>query len=309
MPVEQRHPPPEVPRPAAAPPRVLLISVLALGVAATGAFVWPDSLSDYSALVWLLALIPCFLLAYHKGWRGAATAMAAAMLLLVGVEVGLAAVFGGVEQVDWRVFATVSIVLITVSLGVGAVSELHLRDKTSASLLAYTDALTGIPNRRVLNEFTARYFAAAERGRALAVVMFDVDGFKRYNDRYGHASGDDALRAISRILENNTRGMDLTGRYGGEEFVTLMPGSLASDARVFAERVRAEVEGCRDLHGRGLTISAGIAEYDPTMGTSKELLEAADAALYAAKETGKNAVVVATRGEFAEAPVPATPDR
>jgi diguanylate cyclase (GGDEF)-like protein len=236
-------------------------------------------------------------MAYHKGWRGAATATAAAMLILVAVEVGLVAVFGSIDQIDWRIFATVSVVLITVSLGIGLMSELQLRDKTSASLLAYTDALTGIPNRRVLDEFMTRYFAAAERGGALAVVMFDVDGFKRYNDRYGHASGDDALRAVSRILEKSTRGMDLTGRYGGEEFVTLMPGSLPSDAKVFAERVRAEIEQCRDFHGKGLTVSAGVAGYVPTMGTAKELLEAADVALYAAKETGKNSVVVSSVGE------------
>lgn len=304
MPVDQRHPPPEAPGPVAAPGSVLGISVLSFAVAVTAALAWPDSLSDYSALVWLLALVPCFLLAYHKGWRGAATATVVAMLLLVSVEIVLVLVFGSMDQVDWRVFATVSILLITVSLGVGVVSELHLRDKDSASVLAYTDALTGIPNRRVLDEFMARYFAAAQRGRALAVVMFDVDGFKRYNDRYGHASGDDALRSVSRILEQNTRGMDLTGRYGGEEFVTLLPGSLANDAKVFAERVRDDVEQCRDFHGKGLTMSAGIAEYVPTMGTAKELLEAADAALYAAKETGKNAVVVS---DAANPFVPAEP--
>jgi diguanylate cyclase (GGDEF)-like protein len=290
VPVDQRHPPAQPPGPIAAPPRVLAISVLALGVAATGAFVWPESLNDYSALVWLLALVPCFLLAYHKGWKGAAIATAAAMIALVAVEV--VAVWAlGTQQVDWRVFATVSVLLITVSLGIGAVSELHLRDKVTASFLAYTDALTGIPNRRVLDDFLARYFAAAERGRALTVVIFDIDGFKRYNDRYGHAGGDDALRAVARILENNTRGMDLTGRYGGEEFVTLLPGSVAADATAFAERVRAAVDSSREFHGKGLTISAGIAEYDPTMGRSIELLEAADAALYAAKEAGRNAVV------------------
>lgn len=299
MHVEQRHPPPDAPGPIAAPPSVLAISFLALGVAAVAAFVWPESLSDYSALVWLLALIPCFLLAYHKGWRGAATASAAAMLLLVAVEVGLVAIFGSTDQIDWRVFATVSILLITVSLGVGIVSEFHLRDTMSASVLAYTDALTGIPNRRVLDEFMVRYFAAAERGRALTVVMFDVDGFKRYNDRFGHAAGDDALRAVSRIMERNTRGMDLTGRFGGEEFVTLLPGSLSIEAKIFAERVREEIEGSRDFHGKGLTLSAGIAQYVPTMGTSTDLLEAADAALYAAKEAGKNTVVVASPGEAA----------
>lgn len=299
MRVDQRHPPPDAPGPIAAPPRVLAISVLALGVAAIAAFVWPESLSDYSALVWLLALIPCFLLSYHKGWRGAATATAAAMLLLVAVEVGLVAAFGSLDQIDWRVFATVSIVLIAVSLGVGIVSELHLRDTMSASVLAYTDALTGIPNRRVLDEFMARYFAAAQRGRALTVVMFDVDGFKRYNDRYGHAAGDDALRAVSRILEMNTRGMDLTGRYGGEEFVTLLPGSLSDDARTFAERVRDAIERSRDFHGKGLTLSAGIAQYIPTMGTATDLLEAADAALYAAKKAGKNTVEVSRPGETA----------
>lgn len=298
MPLEQRHPPVEPPGAIAAPPRVLGISVLALSVAALAAFVWPESLSDYSALVWLLALVPCFLLAYHKGWKGAATATAAAMILLVVVEVLVVWLFGN-RVVDWRVFASVSVVLITVNLGIGVVSELHLRDKVSASALAYTDALTGIPNRRVLDEFMTRYFAAAERGRPFTAVMFDVDGFKRYNDRYGHACGDDALRVVSRILESNTRGMDLSGRYGGEEFVTLLPGSVAADARVFAERVRGAIETCREFHGKGLTVSAGIAEYEATMGTPKELLEAADDALYRAKDTGRNAVMIAGAGSEA----------
>ena len=297
MPDGHKHPPPEAPGPLRPPASALAISFLALAVAAVAAFAWPTALGEFGALVWLLALIPSFLLAYHKGWRGAATATAAAMALLVCVEVGLASVFRGLDQIDWRVFGTVSIILITVSLGVGWMSELHLRDKVSASVLAYTDALTGIPNRRVIDEFLGRYFAAAERGRALALVVFDVDGFKRYNDRYGHPAGDDALRAVSRILEAHTRGMDLTGRYGGEEFVTLLPGSVADDAMVFAERVRDGIERCRDFHGKGLTVSAGIAEYVPTMGRALDLLEAADAALYAAKSAGRNSILVSTPGE------------
>jgi diguanylate cyclase (GGDEF)-like protein/PAS domain S-box-containing protein len=164
-----------------------------------------------------------------------------------------------------------------------------------ATLLASTDELTGIANRRAfMGQLDREIAGAAEFGWPLAVAMFDVDHFKTVNDRYGHAVGDRVLQLIAARAAAVVRGGDLVGRLGGEEFGILMPGASMEEAALVAERVREAMEAARELDESlpGVTISIGIANRE-TQASAVELLGAADVALYAAKVEGRNRVRVA----------------
>jgi diguanylate cyclase (GGDEF)-like protein len=157
---------------------------------------------------------------------------------------------------------------------------------------AERDPLTGTLNRRAI---TARIEAACARlppDGALALLFVDLDHFKRINDRYGHAAGDACLRAVVAIVDEELRGHDALGRYGGEEFVVLLDGASVSHARAVGERIRAKIEvRCATVEGNpvGLTASLGVA--DTTAGRSAAaLIAAADRAMYAAKKSGRNAI-------------------
>ncbi len=272
------------------PASALVVSVLALAVAGAVNFIWPSALPDYFSLVWLLALVPPFLLAYHKGWEGAALALAAGMVLLVGVEVGGSLLAD--REIRWWVVGGVIVLLIFVSLGAGSMAERLHRRHDDALRLAYADPLTNLPNRRILDMFLFKEFAAAQRGGTLSVVIFDVDDFKAFNDREGHSAGDEALRTVARVLDHNTRAEDLSGRLAGDEFLTLLPDEGLQGAWTFARRVRRAAEGARFGRDHRVTVSVGVAGFDPTMAMPKELVDAADRALYAAKRRGGNRVVV-----------------
>ncbi len=273
------------------PLHALFISILALLVTGVATYVWPDSFATVSGFVWLLALIPCFLLAYYKGWKGAAAGFAGSMLLMVGLQIVVVSVLG--NEVDWQLAGGLTVVLIGLSLAVGWIAEALHRGKEAAVDLAYTDELTGLANRRALLYALAHHFSAAKREtQYLCVVLFDLDGFKEYNDRYGHSVGDEAMRLIGHLLSENTRNSDLTGRYGGDEFLTLLPGSSLQAAQTFAERVRGAVSEAETSTGDALTISAGIAEFVPSMFEMRDLVAAADLAMYQAKSHGGNKVTV-----------------
>jgi diguanylate cyclase (GGDEF)-like protein len=162
--------------------------------------------------------------------------------------------------------------------------------------LSYLDALTGIPNRRRLMQAMESAIARAiERQLPLGVIVIDVDHFKDYNDRFGHLSGDTALRAVAQALSSATREHDLVARHGGEEFACLMVDAEAEIVLAVAERMRALVEALppRTLGNdvQTLTISAGVLCRVPHPGElPAELLDAADAALYRAKHEGRNRV-------------------
>jgi putative two-component system response regulator len=138
--------------------------------------------------------------------------------------------------------------------------------------------------------FLDNEFAAAERGRLLSVVLFDLDHFKAYNDQWGHAGGDEALRAFANILAAATRRMDLSARFGGEEFLSVLTSTDTEGALIFAERIRAGLAAATLGTGGHLTVSAGLATYHPSMRSPDELLAAADQALYQAKREGRNRV-------------------
>jgi diguanylate cyclase (GGDEF)-like protein len=160
--------------------------------------------------------------------------------------------------------------------------------------LATTDGLTGLSNRRSLFHLAERSFAAATRyGRPLTALMFDIDHFKRVNDTYGHGVGDEVLREIARRCESGVREVDILGRYGGEEFVALLPETGLDGAMGVAERLRTSVGGTPIETSAGpipITISAGVAALGGGCASLKDLLEQADAALYDAKHSGRNRV-------------------
>lgn len=272
------------------PARGLGISVLALAVAATISILWPDALREYAGFVWILALVPLTLLSYYKGWQGAALASVATMVVFTVVQVGVSYWMG--ESVNWPYYGLVTIILMAVSFGAGWVTERLHQDRVHALRMAYEDPLTGLATRRHLEEFLKRQFEAARRGRPLCVALFDLDEFKDFNDRHGHGAGDELLSEVGRVFRENTRSVNLSGRYGGEEFLSVLPDADLDGARTFAERVRREVAELSVVEDQGCTVSAGVARYVHRMSESDELVDAADRAMYAAKDAGGDVVRV-----------------
>jgi len=167
--------------------------------------------------------------------------------------------------------------------------KLHVR--------ASIDFLTQLPNRRQLDARFKEFYSAAERyGKGFALIVFDIDHFKRINDTYGHAAGDRVLRAIAQTLDENKRTSDFLARYGGEEFVMLLPETSAQDAERLAERTREKIEQSRfQLQQKSVkvTVSAGVGELRIGQETAEELFQRADKALYFAKQDGRNRVYLA----------------
>ncbi len=156
--------------------------------------------------------------------------------------------------------------------------------------LANTDALTGLYNHRYFYHLLDAEMKRARRyGRALSLIMIDIDHFKQYNDRYGHLAGDEALRCLAQILRKNSRRVDSAARYGGEEFAIILPETDLSQAAVQAERMRTAAVEQQWPEGH-LTISAGAAALTPTMSKVEDLVREADRALYQAKAAGRNQV-------------------
>jgi diguanylate cyclase (GGDEF)-like protein len=178
------------------------------------------------------------------------------------------------------------------------IHQFHIETR-SAQLqnIASTDSVTGVPNRRSFNErFPTEWRRAVRRSTSVAVLLIDVDFFKLFNDTYGHVAGDAALLQVASALKSClSRPEDCFARYGGEEFVAVLPGTSLSGALTVAERMREAVFDLGIAHSgsllRRLTISAGVACRVPARGVQPEtLIEAADAALYAAKRSGRNRV-------------------
>jgi len=174
----------------------------------------------------------------------------------------------------------------------------RLRDNVQMSMeMAVTDALTGLHNRRYMESHVATLVEqAAARGKPLSVLVLDIDYFKSINDTYGHDVGDDALREFSTRLKKSIRGIDLACRYGGEEFVVVMPETDMAVAAMVAERVRRGIatEPFPINQGKNaieVTISIGIAGLAGPSDTAADILKRADQALYRAKRDGRNRVV------------------
>ncbi len=132
--------------------------------------------------------------------------------------------------------------------------------------------------------------------KPLSVIMADIDSFKRFNDTYGHSCGDEVLKGVAKLIQSQTRSVDVAARYGGEEFCMLLPDTDAATARLIADRIRRSVEGMGfDYEGQRIvvTLSLGIAQYDQDRDlTGKSVIDRADKAMYASKQAGKNRVSV-----------------
>lgn len=172
-----------------------------------------------------------------------------------------------------------------------AIDRTTLKDKAGEyEQLSVTDALTGLLNRRYLQQRLDEELERSKRYRfPMSLLMLDVDKFKSYNDNYGHPAGDEALKIVANILKENLRGADVAARYGGEEFAILLPQTSSDEAAAIAERIRRHIERT-DFPHRQVTVSIGIANSTALVSSVDDLVWAADRALYDAKDHGRNNV-------------------
>lgn len=175
-------------------------------------------------------------------------------------------------------------------------TELH-RANLNLKVLAHTDGLTGLLNRRTLEEYLHHEWQRSQRlGTSTALIMLDIDHFKDINDHYGHPTGDAVIRSLAQCIKSVAREIDITGRFGGEEFIIALPQTQMRGAWAFAERLRKQVQETRvDYEGQQLqfTISLGIAMFSASDSRYEHWLERADKALYRAKHQGRNQTALA----------------
>jgi len=184
--------------------------------------------------------------------------------------------------------------LVTVASEAGVVME-NAQLYAKAKERAHTDELTGLFNHRYFHERLDEEISRCSRfGDIFSLLFLDMDLFKAYNDIYGHLAGDDMLKQIGQHIKNSIRGIDMAFRYGGDEFTVILPQASLEDSCKVAERIRKRIEVEMDSKGAPLTCSLGIASW-PTDGVMREeIVQAADASLYYAKQTGRNRICLAS---------------
>ena len=223
-----------------------------------------------------------------------------AVLLAWAVGAALGGADGNTFSAAWYLALIDGVLASAILLGV------LMQDVTSAArrlaVLASLDVLSGLANRRALDErLEAHLSGRRRRGDTISLIMIDIDHFKAFNDRYGHATGDECLRAVAQVIRQAlSRATDFAARYGGEEFVVLLPATSRDGGRVVAERIRRGVAALRIVApnaGPPVTVSLGLVTVPPRKVIDPgAVLAAADRALYAAKAAGRNCIFEATRG-------------
>jgi diguanylate cyclase (GGDEF)-like protein len=189
--------------------------------------------------------------------------------------------------------ALAGLVVISIGAGLGRSRTRLARLASQLDRLARIDPLTDLSNRRDLDEILDATLSAARRdGTPLSVLLVDIDHFKQINDTVGHDGGDAVLIQIARSMRASLRAQDSLGRWGGEEFLAVLPNTDAEHASLAAERLRSQIPHATSASDRSpVTVTIGVATYDS--GTKSELVSRADAALYAGKRSGRNQVQVA----------------
>lgn len=266
------------------PAAALATSGAALAVAGVASVLWRGT-GGYGALVWILALVPLFLLSYYKGWKGAALATAGTLVVFLAAEAVSLAVHG--TAVNWELFGALTASLLAVTAGVGTVSELLHRTRSEALELAHRDPLTSLANRRSLRMQAQTALALADRGdHQVALIFLDLVAFKRVNDTLGHAAGDQVLTEVGRRLTQRLRAADTAARVGGDEFAILLSEVRGTDAALkVARRLRNAFAPAFHHNGNDFHLHArfGVAVYPEHADDFDQLLSNADRAIYRAK--------------------------
>lgn len=259
-------------------------------ITAISVFPYPDRPAIFFPLFCLLMNVMFILPFWHI--TGLLTAIEAVFLLLIRL-------FKEPATFGYDLFSSITAWLLGVILTY-MLLDLHFREGKALARLevaSSVDVTTTLPNRRAFNERLASLFAqCADRGQPLALLMLDIDGFKAFNDRYGHVAGDECLYQVGTALRAYAEETGIfTARYGGEELVILLPGSQAGRHLEIAESIRRLVADCAvplEREEVRVTVSVGAAVVSPRRGDSYlDLIKMADAALYRAKDAGKNRVV------------------
>ncbi|MGQ0562462.1 MAG: GGDEF domain-containing protein, partial [Gemmatimonadota bacterium] len=265
------------------------MSLAACAIPVAGAIWMPDVLDDYQALLWLIALVPAFLLAYYRGWRGAATSAAGGMAI-ISITYAVTQTLGRPVP---ELLPAVVFFFIAIALGAGGLAQRLHRDAGTALATGagFTDGASGLPNRAHAELHLQIEFSAAQRGRPLAVLLLDLDNFKGFNARHGTIAGDEILRILGDVLKRTTRRMNLAARFGDDEFICLLGGCDDDGAMVFVSRFQ---EALRAMAGQRQlpSISGGVASFGPSMRTHQDLLDAAESALKQAKREGRGRIRV-----------------
>ena len=253
----------------------------------------------------LFSIIMLFLgaISAHAGQKPARYFLIAALAAMVGALLTTLSVWGFIPHNSWT-FRAVEIGMLVDATLLALALAYQLRTsqerRIRAERLAQLDPLTGLNNRRALYDKTSSFWSNAIRHKhATSVMLLDIDRFKQINDIYGHAHGDEVLKALANILKQSIRQGDVLARWGGEEFIVFLPETDIEEATVLAERLRTAIAGMRIPRETGETIvtaSFGVAQQEAPHLTLDALIASADECLYQSKQQGRNRVTASLTG-------------
>ncbi|WP_227028708.1 GGDEF domain-containing protein [Azotobacter chroococcum] len=270
----------------------------------SGFFQRPDKHALMLAFVFVLLFAGIMLalgaISMRSGQKPAKYFLLAAIAAMLGAAISTLAVWGRIPTNEWTYRAAdIGMMLDATLLALALTYRFRVTqaEKLRAEQLATRDPLTGIDNRRAFHDRALPLWNRARReDRELSLILLDIDHFKAINDTHGHAGGDRVLVATARLLESALRKQDVLARWGGEEFILLLPETGLSEAAHLAERLRAALEGLRLQHeGQDIAITAsfGIARRKAGQPDLDRLVAEADELLYRSKEMGRNRISVA----------------